>query len=102
MNTSKVEKNIPCAVSVTITEDSLAVDLNDGRTIAVPLTWFPRLYHADIEERKSWRLIGKGKGIHWETLDEDISVEGLLAGKPSGESQESFKKWLSNHRRVAA
>jgi len=71
------------------------VDLADGRTISVPLTWFPRLAHATPEERNRWRLIGKGEGIHWEEIDEDVSVEGLLAGKPSGETQASLKKWLS-------
>jgi len=62
-----------------IAEDTLSVDLSDGQTISVPLTWFPRLVHATPGERKNWRLIGKGQGIHWEGLDEDISVEGLLA-----------------------
>lgn len=80
-----------------ITEDTLTVDLSDGRTISVPLAWFPRLLHASSEERKKWQLIGKGQGIHWEDIDEDISVEGLLAGKPSGESQSSFRKWLAGH-----
>src|ERR687895_290493 len=94
MTTSAVEIEVPNAESVTVTEDTLSVDLSDGRTISVPLTWFPRLVHATPEERSNWRLIGKGHGIHWEDLDEDISVEGLLAGKPSGESQVSFEKWL--------
>jgi len=78
-----------------VTEDTLSVDLSDGRTISVPLAWYPRLQHATPNERNRWKLIGKGLGIHWEDVDGDISVEGLLAGKPSGESQESFKKWLS-------
>jgi len=56
--------------------------------------------HATPEERNNWRLIGRGHGIHWEDIDEDISVEGLLAGKPSGESQASLKKWL-NQRNLA-
>lgn len=82
------------AVDVVITEDTLTVELNDGRTISVPLEWFPRLVLATAAERKNWRLIGRGQGIHWIDLDEDISVEGLLAGQPSAESQSSFKKWL--------
>jgi hypothetical protein len=94
MNSSVRERHTPNAEHITITEDTLAVDLSDGRTISVPLTWFPRLVHASPEERDNWRLIGKGQGIHWEDIDEDISVEGLLAGKPSGESQVSFKKWV--------
>lgn len=95
MTISAVEIAVPNAESVTVTEDTLSVDLSDGRTISVPLAWFPRLVHATPEERNNWRLIGKGHGVHWEDLDEDISVEGLLAGKPSGESQGSFKKWLN-------
>jgi hypothetical protein len=99
MTISVVEISIPTAEQVTVTEDTLSVDLSDGRTIAVPLAWFPRLLHATQRERTNWRLIGKGHGIHWTALDEDISVEGLLAGKPSGESQTSFKQWLD--RRVS-
>ena len=94
MNTSAVEIYVPYAQNVTVTEDTLCVELNDGRSISVPLAWFPRLLHATIKERNNWRLIGRGHGIHWEDIDEDISVEGLLAGRPSGESQSSFKKWL--------
>ncbi|HYV38632.1 MAG TPA: DUF2442 domain-containing protein [Gemmataceae bacterium] len=82
------------AQGVTITEDTLAVDLADGRTIAVPLAWFPRLMHGTPKERKQWRLIGQGIGIHWPELEEDISVENLLVGKPSGESQKSLARWL--------
>jgi hypothetical protein len=71
------------------------VDLRDGRTITVPLEWYPRLAHASTAERANWRLIGTGEGIHWPDLDEDISIEGLLAGRPSGESPASFQKWLA-------
>lgn len=95
MVTSTIELNISAAEHVTVTSDALAVDLSDGRSITVPLAWYPRLMHATESERQNWRLVGKGSGIHWEELDEDISVEGLLLGKPSGESQTSFKKWLS-------
>ena len=75
-----------------MTDDTLSVDLGDGRTISVPLVWFPRLVNGTPKERNNWRLIGRGEGIHWEDLDEDISIEGLLAGHASGESQASFKK----------
>lgn len=95
MTTSAAKIDIPGAMSVVATEDTLTVDLSDGRTISVPMAWFPRLLHATPEERKNWKLIGHGAGIHWHDLDEDISVENLLAGKQSGESQASFKKWLS-------
>ena len=94
MNTSAIEMRTPKAVDVKITEDSLTVELSDGRSVSAPLAWFPRLLHANTKERKHWRLIGNGHGIHWEDLDEDISVESLLAGLPSGESQASFGKWL--------
>ena len=88
------------AQSVTVTEDALVVDLNDGRTISVPLAWYPRLLHGTAGERNNWRLIGGQEGIHWPELDEDISVAGLLAGKPSGESQSSFKRWLEKRGAV--
>jgi len=94
MSFSAVEIEIPFAVNVNVTEDTLSVELSDGRTISTPMGWYPRLEHATEQERKNWRLIGKGHGIHWEDIDEDISVEGLVAGKPSGESQPSFKRWL--------
>src|SRR3712207_433421 len=86
------------AQNVAVMEDTLSVDLSDGRTISVPLAWFPRLLHGTSEERRNWRFIGGGEGIHWPDLDEDISVENLLAGKPSGESQISFKRWLESRR----
>jgi Protein of unknown function (DUF2442) len=94
MSTSAVELEIPDAIDVKISEDTLSVELSDGRTISVPLDWYPRLTHATDSERTNWRVIGRGHGIHWEDLDEDISVEGLLAGKASGESQASLKNWL--------
>lgn len=92
MSISAVKIEIPVAEDVKITNDSLSIELSDGRTISVPLEWFPRLLHANLKERNNWRLIGKGQGIHWKDIDEDISVEGLIAGRPSGESQISFKK----------
>jgi hypothetical protein len=82
------------AQHVTVTEDTLSVDLADGRTISVPLAWYPRLLHGTPGERNNWRLIGRGEGIHWPDLDEDISVENVLFGQPSGESQRSFQRWL--------
>jgi len=97
MTTLAVKIDIPYAESVMITEDTLNVDLSDGRTISVPLTWFPRLVHATQDQRDNWRLIGRGHGIHWNDIDEDISVEGLIAGRPSGESQASCNKWLEAH-----
>ena len=81
---------------VTVTDDSLIVDLVDGRTISVPLAWYPRLLHGRPEERNNWRLIGQGEGIHWPDLDEDISAENILFGQPSGESQQSLSRWLQS------
>ncbi len=91
-----VESRVALATGVVISEDTLSVELTDGRTIAAPLAWYPRLSHGTAQERNSWRLIGNGRGIHWPALDEDISVENLLAGQPSAESQSSFKKWLAS------
>ena len=80
---------------VSIDDDALTVDLSDGRSIAVPLAWYPRLWHGTPDERSRWRLIGGGQGIHWPELDEDISLEGLILGKPSNESQKSLNGWLA-------
>ena len=96
MNTLAIELEIPDAVDVEVSEDTLSVELSDGRTISVPVDWYPRLTHATVEERANWRIIGRGHGIHWGDIDEDVSVEGLLAGRPSGESRSSFRKWLEN------
>ena len=79
---------------VSVTDDALIVDLADGRTVSVPLAWYPRLLHGSAAERQNWRLIGSGEGLHWPDLDEDISVENMLLGKASGESQSSLKRWL--------
>jgi hypothetical protein len=81
------------AQDVRVTEDTLTVDLSDGRTISAPILWYPRLAHGTPEERDRWE-IGSGVGIHWPDLDEDISVENLLFGQASGESQKSFQRWL--------
>ncbi|WP_027269051.1 DUF2442 domain-containing protein [Leptolyngbya sp. PCC 6406] len=91
-------KDIPTIQSVEITDDTLSVDLVDGRTIAVPIAWYPRLLQGSAKERQDWRLIGHGAGIHWNQLDEDISVKNLILGQPSGESQPSFQRWLSQHQ----
>lgn len=96
MNTSASEFNIPVATNVTVTETSLSVDLSDGRTITVPLSWYPRLDHATEAERARWEFVGGGHGIHWPDIDEDISVQGLLAGKSSNESQASLRRWLNS------
>ena len=85
---------------VAVTNDALTVDLVDGRTVSVPLAWYPRLAHGTGPERENWRLIGQGEGVHWTDLDEDISIEGLLAGRSSGESQASLEKWLRSRKQA--
>lgn len=95
MTSSTVAVREALAVRVEVGEDTLAVELADGRSLAVPLVWYPRLVHATVAERDTWRLIGGGRGIHWPGIDEDISVANLLAGHPSAESQKSFQRWLT-------
>jgi hypothetical protein len=94
MSISGTEVNEAIAKGVTVGDDALVVDLADARTITVPLAWFPRLAHGTPAERANWRLIGRGLGIHWPDLDEDISAESLLAGRRSGETQASLRRWL--------
>jgi hypothetical protein len=88
----------PKAISVNITDDTLSVDLEDGRTISVPIGWYPRLAYGTPEERAKFELSGAGRGIHWPDLDEDIGVEGLLLGKRSAESASSFERWLNQRQ----
>ena len=96
MSTLPSEVRGVLAQRVTVTDDTLVVDLVDGRTVSVPLSWYPRLAHGTPAERANWRLIGRGEGIHWPELDEDINVSGLLAGRPSGETQTSLRTWLDS------
>ena len=100
MRTSTSEVVDPRAVDVEVTDDELSVQLEDGRRLAVPLAWYPRLLHGTKQERGRWRLIGRGVGIHWPSLDEDISIEGLLAGRGSGETQRSLTRWLERRRQA--
>lgn len=94
MTTSPADLGQARAQSILVTGDALVVELVDGRTLTVPLAWYPRLLHGTPTERAHWRLIGNGMGVHWPDLDEDISVEGLLAGRRSGETVASIKRWL--------
>ncbi|NJL29171.1 MAG: DUF2442 domain-containing protein [Thermoanaerobaculia bacterium] len=102
MSTSPNEAGPARAIGVEVTADTLRVDLVDGRTILVPVGWYPRLDHGTPAERHNWQLIGRGEGIHWPDLDEDLSVESLLLGRASGESQRSLKRWLAARSREAA
>lgn len=86
----------PLAVSAAIVDEQLVVHLTDGRSLAVPLDWYPRLLHASGTERQNWVMLGEGYAIEWPDLDEHIGIEGLLAGRRSGESQQSFNRWLAS------
>jgi hypothetical protein len=101
VSSSVVENREALATHVEVSGDTVSVELADGRTIAAPLAWYPRLAHASAEERGLWRLLGGGRGIHWPAIDEDISIANLLAGQPSAESQSSFKKWLAGRARAS-
>lgn len=96
MSISGIDRtNAPLARHVACSADTLSVELADGRVLSVPLSWYPRLLHGTAAEREHWELIGEGDGIHWPDLDEDLSVEGLLAGRRSGETKKSFDRWLA-------
>jgi hypothetical protein len=95
MSTLAIEITEARAQEVKVDEDRLIVDLTDGRTIAVPLTWYPRLWHGKAEERARYEIIGDGAYIHWPDLDEDLSVSGILAGRRSRESPASLQQWLA-------
>jgi hypothetical protein len=96
MNTLISESQRILATDVRINEDTLTVELDDGRSLSVPIAWYPRLLHGSQSERNHWEWIGNGEGIHWSDLDEDISIEGLILGRRSGESQRSLQRWLNN------
>lgn len=96
MNSLAIEIREARAQRLTINDDALHVDLTDGRTILVPLMWYPRLWHGTLEERQHYEIIGDGAYIHWPDVDEDLSVAGILAGRRSGESAASLKKWLES------
>jgi hypothetical protein len=95
MSSSAIEIQEARARSVRVADDALTVELVDGRTIIVPLAWYPRLWHGTVKERNQFEIFGDGSYIHWPALDEDLTVAGLLAGQRSGESPESLKKWLA-------
>ena len=93
MNTSSVATETAAALRVRVTDRALVVELRDGRVVSVPVAWYPRLAEGSRRERRRWELLGPGVGIHWPDLDEDISVDGLLQGLPSGESRASLDEW---------
>jgi len=87
-------------IHVAISDDTLSIDLEDGRSVAVPIGWYPRLAFGTPAERANFQISGAGYGIHWQDLDEDIGIEGILLGKKSNESQDSLKRWLQRRRTV--
>lgn len=91
---------MPTAVKVIVTDDILSVDLEDGRTISIPIVWYPRLAHGTPEERANFQISSAGYGIHWPDLDEDIGVEGMLLGKKSTENPASFERWLQRRKQA--
>ncbi|MBI3944216.1 MAG: DUF2442 domain-containing protein [Chloroflexi bacterium] len=95
MTTLTLESD-PVALDVEVTDEKLIVDLADGRSITIPLSWYPRLVHGSPAEREHWQIIGDGYAIEWPDLDEHVGVEGLLAGRRSAESQKSFQRWLTS------
>ena len=99
MHISAIEIETPDILQVTVREDSLIVDFSDGRSITVPIVWYPRLLYATEKERSNWRLIAGGKGIHWPDIDENISAQALILGKPSQESSESLQTWLEKRKK---
>ena len=94
MSTSVPEPHLAEVMAVEVSEEALSVELSDGRTLAVPIGWYPRLAYATDEERRNWTVVDGGHGIHWPELDEDVSLAGLLAGRASGEDQRSLRNWL--------
>jgi hypothetical protein len=94
MNTLTLEHE-PLAATVTVSGENLTVGLADGRSLSVPLEWYPRLARATETERCNWRLLGNGYAIEWPDLDEHIGIAGLLAGRRSGESPASYQRWLA-------
>ena len=102
MSTSITATEATAAKKVRVTNEALVVELRDGRVVSVPLEWYPRLAEGSATERRRWELIGPGIGIHWPALDEDVSVEGLLRGLPSGESSASLERWRASRKRQAS
>lgn len=94
MTSSPIDLSSVRATSVGFGEETLIVDLMDGRILTVPIAWYPRVAHGTPMERTRWQLVGGGSGIHWPDLDEDLEVEDLLVGRRSGETAESLKRWL--------
>lgn len=98
MITLQAEVSPATVTDVEVGDDSLTAQLSDGRTVTAPLAWYPRLLNGTEGERRNWRLIGGGEGVHWPDLDEDISVMNLTLGQPSGESQRSLGRWLERRK----
>lgn len=88
----------PTAIDIEFTDENLIVVLTDGRTLSIPLSWYPRLLVGTLKERENWQLLGEGYAIEWPDLDEHIGIEGLMAGRRSSESQKSYDRWLASRK----
>ena len=95
MITLAIDASALRASAARVGTETLTLELTDGRTVSAPLAWYPRLLAGSPAERANLELIGDGEGVHWPDLDEDLSVESVLAGRPSVESLPSFQRWLS-------
>ena len=102
MTISAPETKPATATQLTFGRDRFTLRFSDGRTLTVPLDWYPRLLHASARERSQWRLVGDGAGLHWPGIEEDISLQSLLAGRRSMESEKSFAKWLAARTKKAS
>lgn len=98
MNTLTIDSQLRIE-DVEVDSSTLRIDLSDGRSVSTPLVWYPRLLNGTTRERRKWQLIGDGVGIHWPDLDEDLSMEGILQGRPSFESAKSFQKWAAERKK---
>jgi uncharacterized protein DUF2442 len=102
MSSLAIETQEARAMSATVSGEALSVYLRDGRTIIVPLAWFPRLWNGTPKERNRFEIAGDGAYLHWPDLDEDLTVQGLLSGRRSLESPQSLRKWLASRKARAA
>lgn len=98
MNSLAID-TLPTIVEVQIDRDLLVVHLDDGRILSVPLSWYPRLDHATEAERSHWELFADGRAVEWPDLDEQIGIDGLIAGRRSQESADSLARWLEARRK---
>ena len=98
MNSLNANQQEPRAQQVSVTDEALTLDLVDGRTIRVPLVWYPRLWYGTSQEREHFEIFGDGRYLHWPDLDEDLTVAGIVEGRRSAERSGSLKEWLESRK----